>query len=166
MPKEIYDLKGTDPVFPFDNNNKRIEYVLYDKDLVSGEVKGNGLVLEYKKTDGISISIIWGYNKTQPIAKIENASYSQIQQYVDNLQTLSNTPNNEANLLSALDNLRDNLPNAMVTTYTYIPLVGVRTITDYKANRITYHYDSSNRLEYVTDKDDNILSKNEYHYKN
>jgi len=54
----------------------------------------------------------------------------------------------------------------MVTTYTYIPLVGVSTITDPKGDKITYTYDAFNRLQSVKDKDGNILTENEYRYKN
>ena len=54
----------------------------------------------------------------------------------------------------------------MITTYTYIPLIGVSTITDPKGNTMTYTYDSFGRLQNVKDKDGNILSENEYHYKN
>ncbi|MCO6164559.1 hypothetical protein, partial [Flavobacterium sp. NRK F7] len=96
----------------------------------------NGNPLEVQQEDGIPITYIWGYNKTQPIAKIENATYAQVQQYEANLQTLSNGTN-ETNLNTALDNLRAALPNAMVTTYTYKPSVGVSTITDPKGNRIS-----------------------------
>ncbi|NHN28162.1 RHS repeat protein [Flavobacterium jejuense] len=125
----------------------------------------NGNPLEVQQESGIPIAYIWGYNKTQPIAKIENATYAQVLPYVANLQTLSNGTN-EANLITALDNLRTALPNAMVTTYTYKPLVGISTITDPKGNTVTYHYDDFNRLEFVKDKNGNILSENEYHYKN
>jgi YD repeat-containing protein len=53
----------------------------------------------------------------------------------------------------------------MITTYTHIPLIGVSTITDPKGDKITYTYDAANRLQNVKDKNDNILSENEYHYK-
>jgi len=153
LPKYIKTKKGTDADQP--NLETKITYNSYDN-------KGN--LTQYTLESGVPVSIIWGYNQTQPIAKIENASYSQVSSYVNNLQTLSNGTN-EALLLTALDALRSNLPNAMVTTYTYIPLVGVSTITDPKADRQTFTYDTFGRLQYVKDKNGNILSENQYHYR-
>ncbi|WDF61646.1 hypothetical protein PQ462_09705 [Flavobacterium sp. KACC 22758] len=124
--------------------------------------KGN--LLQYTPENGAPVCIIWGYNKTQPVAKIENASYSQVSPYVSNIQDLSDT-GSETVLLSALNTLRANLPNTMVTTYTYIPLVGVSTITDPKGQTTTYTYDSFGRLEFVKDNKGNILSENQYNYK-
>jgi len=125
----------------------------------------NGNILEVQQESGIKITYIWGYNKTLPIAKIENATYTEVQQYEANLQTLSNGTD-EASLIAALNNLRTSLPNAIITTYTYKPLVGISTVTDPTGNKITYHYDSFNRLEFVKDQYGNDLNKNEYHYKN
>lgn len=125
--------------------------------------------LEVQQENGIKTVYIWGYNHTKVIAKIVNASYEELESQVENLQTLSNADTNlasEETLREALNDLRANLSNAMVTTYTYDPLVGVTSITDPKGDRITYEYDSFGRLQFVKDKDGNILSENEYHYKN
>lgn len=148
-PKIINKIKGDQ------NLEKIITYNQYD-DL--------GNVLQYTPESGIPVCIIWGYNKTQPIAKTENATYSQVTSYVANLQSLSDT-GSEASLITALNLLRTDLPNAMVTTFTFKPLIGVSTITDPKGDVTTYTYDSFGRLEFVKDKNGNILSENQYNYK-
>jgi hypothetical protein len=150
-PKEVKTAKGSATV------ETRVKYNVLDNT--------NGNPLEVQQEGGHPICYIWGYNKTLPIAKIENATYAQVQSYVANLQTLSNGTN-EGNLITALDALRVALPNAMVTTYTHKPLIGLSTLTDPKGDKITYHYDNFNRLQFVKDKNENILSENEYHYKN
>nr|WP_315202947.1 hypothetical protein [uncultured Flavobacterium sp.] len=124
----------------------------------------NGNVLESQKKEGIPVAYIWGYNKTLLVAKIENANYSSISPtMISIIQTASNT-GTEQELLAALKLLRDSLPNAMITTYTHLPLVGVKSITDSRDQAIFYHYDGFNRLEYVTDHEGNVLNKNAYNY--
>jgi YD repeat-containing protein len=103
------------------------------------------------------------------VAKIENMAYGSIPP--DRINAIKNASNAlpyvEAALLNALAALQTDaaLANAMVTTYTHIPLVGISTITDTKGDKITYYYDSFNRLKEVRDKDNNILSENSYHYR-
>lgn len=137
---------------PFEN---RLKYNAYDE---------FGNPLEVQQEGGVTIAYIWGYNKTQPIAKIENATYAAVQSQVANLQTLSDT-GTEANLLTALNTLRTSLPNAMVTTYIYKPLIGISSMTDPKGYKMTYEYDEFNRLKQVKDQDGNVLSENQYNYK-
>jgi YD repeat-containing protein len=167
LPKSVYTAKfpNTLPdVLNIGNLEKKITYDLYDN-------KGN--ILQYTAENGISVSIIWGYNQTQPIAKIENALYSQIATYVTNLQDRSNADNDncttntckEQLLRVDLNALRAVLPNAMITTYTYDPLIGVTSITDPKGDIITYIYDALGRLETVKDKNGDVLSQNQYKYK-
>ncbi|MNQ94287.1 hypothetical protein D3C85_1097960 [compost metagenome] len=125
--------------------------------------KGN--ILQYHDKNGVNTSIIYGYNQAQAIAKIENATYSEVSSFVSNLQSISNT-GTESSMITALNNLRNTFPNAMVTTYTYLPLVGISSITDPKGNLTTYTYDSFGRLEFVKDAQGNLISQNQYHYKN
>ncbi len=136
----------------------------------------NGNIKEVSKKDGTSIVYIWGYYGQYPIAKIENASYAEVSNQVTNLQNKSNLDTDrtfgnlgtEGILRSALSDLRNTtaLSDALVTTYTYDPLIGVTSITDPKGQTIYYHYDDLHRLELVTDKDNKVLHKNEYNYKN
>lgn len=165
LPKEIHAIKAAGDIDLTTTTNRRIEFSVYDTNLVNGVSKGNGNILEYKQEGGIPVAIIWGYNKTLPIAKIENATYSQISSYVSNLQNLSDT-GTEANLILALTAMRNALPNMMVTTYTYLPLIGISTSTDPKGAVTSYYYDNLNRLKQIKDNYGKIVSEYQYHYKN
>ncbi|WP_330745835.1 hypothetical protein [Chryseobacterium sp. CP-77] len=143
--------------------------VTYDK----YDSKGN--LQQYTTKDGLSTVIIWGYNQTQPIAKIEGAKLSDIQQsFIDSIVTASNTDasagvnNDETTFLSALNTFRSNtaLSGYQITTYTYDPLVGVRSITPPSGITESYVYDSANRLEKVIDVNGKVLKEMKYNYKN
>lgn len=151
LPETVQTSKGNSTL------EDRVKYNLIDNT--------NGNPLEVQQENGTKICYIWGYNKTQPIAKIENAAYASITpSLITATQTASDT-GTEVTLLTALTNLRNSLPEAMVTTYTFIPLIGLSTITDPKGDKIIYNYDAFGRLQNVKDKDGNILTENEYHYK-
>lgn len=152
LPKMVYANKGLAAVDV--NLDKKITFNQYDT---------NGNILQYTLESGIPVTIIWGYTKTQPIAKIENATIPQITTAlgVSDLSAL-----NETNL-TAINALRNNstFVNAMITTYTFIPGVGISTRTDPKGDTTTFTYDTFGRLEFIKDKNGNILSENQYNYK-
>lgn len=68
-------------------------------------------------------------------------------------------------LTSSPASIRTSFPNAMVTTYTHKPLVGITSITDPKGLRTSFEYDSQGRLRMVKDSDGNLLSETEYNYR-
>jgi len=138
--------------------NKKINYDLYDN---------FNNILQYHSENSINVSIIWGYKNTLPVAKIENIEYNSIpQNLIQNIQHASDN-NNESQLQSALDDLRSNdvFKNAMVTTYTHLPMIGVSSITDPKGDKLTYIYDDYGKLLIIKDKEGNIISENKYNYK-
>ncbi|REC59048.1 hypothetical protein DRF65_28065 [Chryseobacterium pennae] len=148
-------------------NNIPSTEIMYDK----FDTKGN--LLQYTTKDGAVTVIIWGYNQTKPIAKIENIRLTDIQQsFIDNIVNASDLDaaaganNDENNLLNAFQTFRANLPGYQMTTYSYDPLIGVRSITPPSGIRETYLYDSANRLEKVVDANGKILKEMKYNYKN
>ena len=112
---------------------------------------------------------LWGYNNTLPVAKIENASYYGVVSSLGTtfINTLGLTTN-QTSVNSQLTQLRSTIktayPNAMVTTYTYSPLIGMTSQTDPNGVTTSYEYDNFGRLKNVRDKDQYILGRNYYHY--
>ena len=156
----------------------RVVYHAYDD-------KGNPT--EVSKADGTHIVYIWGYNQTQPIAKIENASLSDIPDtYITPIKNASNADDdrtidgrdtngavnnyvgNEGQLRFYLNKLHQltALKDSQITFYTYDPLVGVTSITDPRGETMYYEYDEFNRLEFVKDSNGNLLKEHKYNYKN
>jgi YD repeat-containing protein len=138
---------------------------------------GNPLYITLNYAD--KIIYLWSYNGQYPIAEIKNATFSEVSAVlnsvfgiidVDALSSLT-TPN-EAKLKDG--SLQKALPNALVTTYTYKPLVGILTATDPSGITTYYDYDSFGRLKetyiykdnIVTPANKQIIQKYDYHYQN
>jgi YD repeat-containing protein len=147
LPATMQTSKANDPL------ENRIVYHRYDS-------KGNPI--EISNVAGVHIVYLWGYNNLYPVAKIENTTYAAIEALADFgtgfFIKYGLSPAQEVALRA--------IPNAMITTFTHEPLVGLTSVTDPKGYKTTYEYDSFNRLSQVKDKDGNILNKNEYKYKN
>ncbi|WP_407489354.1 DUF5977 domain-containing protein [Elizabethkingia anophelis] len=141
--------------------------------------KGN--ILQYSEKGVKPVTIIWGYNQTQPIAKIEGITYIELANKLGfssnnigylNLDIVSKSNNDidtstEQLLIKDLDSFRNQptLKGYPITTYTYNPLIGVTSITPPSGIREIYKYDLANRLESVKDIDGNLLKEYQYQYK-
>jgi len=152
-PKYMYSRKGSDADGALE---KKLTYDKYDD-------RGN--LLQYSTETGEKVCLVWGYGKTQPIAKIEGMEYAVLPANLILAAQVASNGGNEQSLLAALSNFRSALPGAKCTTYTYRPLVGISTETDAKGEKISFIYDELNRLKWVKDNSGNILKEHQYHYK-
>lgn len=131
--------------------------------------KGN--LLQYTGMDGVPAIFIWSYGYQHPIAEIKNATYEQVEAAVKavfgvtNIDALSKLQSPDE---SKIRSLRSNasLKDALVTTYTYKPLVGISTATDPSGKTSYYEYDSFNRLKTIKDHEGNIIEEYDYNYRN
>lgn len=133
--------------------------------------KGN--IVHNITINGESTIFLWGYNGQYPIAEIRNATYTEVENAakkvfsVLNLESfllLSMTTENEIILKNG--NLQKELPNAQVTTYTYKPLVGMKSMTTSNGEMTTYEYDSLGRLATIKDHNGKTAKYHDYHYQN
>jgi len=149
-----------------------VVYNLYDK----------GRLLQYTTKGGVPITIIWGYKGNLPIAQIEGVSYSQIMQLFGldgsnslsykNLEIVKKSDEDiddasELLLIDKLDEFRSKaeFKDFKISTYTYDPLVGVKSITPPSGIREVYLYDSANRLMEIRENNaGNVLKEYKYYY--
>jgi len=78
-------------------------------------------------------------------------------------QTILDNPLDDISLQNHLNSLRS-IPGALVSTYTYAPLIGITSETDSKGMTTYYEYDAFNRLKLIRDKDKHIVKQFEYKY--
>ncbi|PIF32654.1 YD repeat-containing protein [Flavobacterium sp. 9] len=158
LPKQVLENLGAAALIAA--TDKKISYDKYDD-------KGN--LLQYTLEGAQPTVIIWGYNKTLPAAKIENVAYTSIPVgLINDLTTASSNTGTEAQMSAAIKKLYQDpaLANAMITAYTYKPLIGLTSVTDPKGLITFYEYDSLGRLQFVKDAQGNLLSESQYHYIN
>jgi len=128
------------------------------------QFSAEGRLEQYTPLGGSPTSLIWGYHGQYVVAKIENATRTEI----EGLSGFGNDfdTGSGALTLQQEQTLRSLLPNAMVTTYTYEPLVGLASMTDPRGYTTHYAYDEFNRLKEVRDAEDKLVEQYQYNYKN
>lgn len=141
----------------FDQMDTRVNFVNYDD---------YGNLLEISRPGSSSTSYVWGYEKQYLVAKIQNVSYSDtdINALIEN-DIVSDSNTSDTILEAELNKLRQGIPNAMVSTYTYTPQVGVTKMTDPKGYTMSYKYDQDERLIASLDDQDYLINQNNYKYK-
>ena len=120
-----------------------------------------GHLLEAQRPDDLVYSYLWGYGNSKRIAKIENARYEEVATALGaNLAYLNNTLSpSDQTIGSKINALRSNLPQALVTGYTYEDLVGLTSSTNPNNFSSYYEYDCWDRLKRVKDDDKTILEE-------
>lgn len=88
-----------------------LTYDLYDN---------KGKLLQYSEK-GKPVTIIWGYDQTQPIAKIEGATYNQIFAYISAIITASDADNTQGT-----DQSEQALVGALIFSETILPYQIIR----------------------------------------
>ena len=153
-PQFIKTLKG---VYHATTNPYQTRTTFYDYDTY-------GKPLEVGQSSGPHTSYLWGYGNQLPVAKADNATYSQLTGTGIVLSTINSASTNDQTMRNELNKLRT-LSNSFATTYTYAPLIGLTSETDPTGYTTFYDYDDFNRLKYIENKDSKVLKSYAYNYK-
>jgi len=110
---------------------------------------------------------LWGYNYQYPVAEIKGATFSDVTIYISSstLNTIAAKNEPSSSDWDLINGLRSSLPKALVTTFTYQPLVGMRTMTDPRNVVTQYDYDPFGRLKKVT-RAGRVVDEYTYNYRN
>lgn len=122
----------------------------------------HGNMLEVVGSDGVHVVYLWGYEYQFPIAEIKNSTFSAVCAALGVA-----TDDYERVVLSGSDvsaTLRKKLPDALVTTYTYLPLIGITRVTLPSGQSMTYEYDSFGRLSCIKNHSGQVVEQYNYHY--
>lgn len=148
---------------PSGNWNKRFSYKYDERGKINEEIK------DEKETT----VCLYGYNGQYIIARIENATYADVVAKISGgestVRSVASTSCPSADQWSSIQNLRNSLPQARITTYAYNPLVGVSAIIDPARLMTCYDYDDLGRLVktyLVNNNRSEFLERYDYHYKN
>ena len=172
LPETVLNLETSNTI---DYSGFDIGDETYMKPVVTFDYKTDGNFKEIEKTDDIIASYFWAYNHTYPVVKAINVEYdvlepkvseSAVQATLSVIDWISDPLTEKSKWETFNEKLREKLPNSMITTYTYKPLVGMTSQTDPKGLTTYYEYDSFGRLSVVRDNDLNIIKTYEYHYQN
>ncbi|MDR2954945.1 MAG: hypothetical protein LBV43_07685 [Prevotella sp.] len=134
-------------------------------DITYDTYDARGNIRQVTTLDGISSVYLWSYNYQYPVAEIKNATYEQVKTALgENPDTLgiSSMPL----IMDKIDALRSKLPNAMVSTYTYKPLVGMLKANDPRGIATRFGYESFGRLAEIRDNEQYLKSDYIYRFAN
>ena len=166
VPDAVYNyyLGSTQTASDFNGSNLS-QYGLPDYTLSGYDKYDN--ITEVKSRTGESEVYIWGYNGQYVIARIVNATRSLIESHgIGSLDSFASGAEPSEADWNKLNALRNSLPQCMVYTYKYEPMVGLIETTDPKGMTLYYEYDAKGRLTIERDNNRNMIRSYRYTQKN
>lgn len=134
--------------------------------------KGN--VLSLSKANDVVINYIWSYASQMPICEIKGPAYQVIENVlgltaIQAFSVLSNPTKTEIdNFLAPLRTAiaAGTIRDVEMMSFSYDPLVGIKSQTDSRGKTTYYEYDGFSRLKLIKGDNGAIEKKMEYNYRN
>ncbi len=152
------------------NEENKFGEIINSYEVTQTDASGN--VLEYKDNLGIYHCIVWGYNNSKKLFQISDLRYSQLNAAtITGLQFYTSAEGidefRDPTIIAGLyTTLRTAHADKLITTYTYYPNKGLRTVTDPNGRTTYYTYDGFDRLKDIKDQEGNIIKSYQYNFIN
>lgn len=122
---------------------------------------------DYTLLNSDNITYLWGYKGQYIVAEIKNATVAQLNTGLTTAGSSALEIFNleDPNILTTkLNSLRAAMPNSLITSFTYRPLIGLAKTTDPSGLINYFEYDNFNRLRDVFDTNYNKIKNYKYVY--
>jgi len=175
LPDSVYSIETSTPLSTF----YRYSTPTYPQNIIDGRYEkspsesfmydSNSNMIQMTNKEGFNTSYLWSYNGLYPIAEIKNATYNQVSNllgasFLNNLSAEFKPSVNDSTSVNGL-RASTSLSNTQITTYTFVPLVGIQTKTAPNNIITTFVYDNFNRLYRAEDTNGKIVQEYQYYYK-
>lgn len=137
-----------------ETTGQKLVYYAYDAE---------GNILSVGKEGDKPVNYLWGYSGLYPVAKVVGKTKAEVDGAGVNASLINSLNVSDVTLASELSKLRT-LGNALVSTYSYVPFVGMSSETDPTGRSTKYIYDDFNRLQSIRDHEGKILKFFCYNY--
>lgn len=145
--EKVYKLQLKEPIasslFTYFNGNKMNDKYKLEVSINKYDIHNN--ICEIQDKNGLITSYLWGYKGVYPVAEIRNIPYSTVEFSLKRSVISSLITDTEVDIYS-INKLRQQFKNALITTYTYIPLVGKASESDYNGLTTYYKYNELGNL--------------------
>ncbi|MBQ6879841.1 MAG: RHS repeat protein, partial [Bacteroidales bacterium] len=158
-----FSIDGTLRLLPSVHKETNLGTESWRETVLSRDCMGN--ISSFQEKGEPQTVVIWGYGGQYPVAIINNATMTSVtsamggQAVIDAL-TEAESPSSAQK--TALSGLRTSLSGAHVTTYEYIPGIGMSSRTDPAGMTVTYEYTTAGKLSCVRDHEGKKVEEHEY----
>lgn len=165
-PNKIYKLRTNTPLSdfiqstPYGKQDRRYEEVM---SLRYDNTSGN--TIETVQEGNSVTTYVWGYHHSLLLAIVKNATKNEVAGGLScTMDELQNKTDSDE-LIHIFNNLRENMSDALITSYTYDASQHPLSVTDPTGKTCKYEYDDALRLKLIRDQDNNIVKTYDYHYR-
>lgn len=149
-------------LIPADQNTTEALRSLFSEPEFSYKYDDAGHLCEIRCRGTVLASYIWGYGGQYPVIEAEGISYENLKEAAGNLVNEASA-SEDIRVRNLGAKLRQSFPGKEISTISYHWLFGMASFTDSRGHTTSYTYDDNGRLTSVSDFNNYLIKRYEYH---